>query len=221
MTTLEEISKRLDALEATVKSRKTWIEFAAIPLAVAVTGIFGTWFVTRAQMESAAQIAKANLEVAERSAVSQQRLKALELHIKYITDRDPAVRESGVKLLSVIEPELANKLRQQVIATEKDPKVLATATQVNISGWFPVVSSKYTLEEARQAAEKLNRGGSAFPAHVYKGTDDKGATVYAVTLGGYLSKSEAQERVSYAKQNGIAADAFALQHANWGQNLIQ
>src|SRR5262249_6402481 len=32
MTTLEEIPKRLDALEATVKSPKTWIEFAAIPL---------------------------------------------------------------------------------------------------------------------------------------------------------------------------------------------
>jgi hypothetical protein len=234
MGTTEEFIRRLEVAEADVRGlkRKGWMEIVAIPLAIAVTGIVSTWFVTQAQLASgekiaaasvdnASKTAAASLAAAERSALSQERLKALELHIKYIADRDPRVRDSGVRLLAVIEPELANKLREQVIATDSDPNVRARAEQVAISGWFPVVASKYDLQEARQAALALNKKGIQYPVHVYRGTDDKGKAVFAITLGGYLSRSESGERVTYARGTGIAADAFALQHANWGQNLLE
>src|SRR5262245_45547065 len=123
MATLDEISRRVDALETSGKPRKSWFESAAIPLAIALTGIVSTWFVTQAQLATAEKIATANRDAANQTSQSQERLKALELHIKYIADPDPSVRESGVILLSVIDPELASRLKEVLRKTEKDPKV--------------------------------------------------------------------------------------------------
>jgi hypothetical protein len=243
MSTVQELEERINELEKKVDQSKTWIEIAAVPLTVALTGAAVTWFITKEQitstqsiadasassastsasasMAATKEIARANLAVAEKSAASEQRLKAFELCVKYVTDKDPSIRESGVRLLALLDPELAEKIRSEVLASEKNPQVREAAKRVQISGWFPVIGSVDTLEAARRRATQLLSSNPTYAIHVYQGTDNKGMRVFALTLGGYLSRAEAEARIAYAKHSGIAKDAFITEHANWGQNLLQ
>lgn len=221
-----DVLERIRALESVTrrKSDKSWIEVAAIPIAIALTGCVSTWLVTSAQIESAERVARSNdenashisqsqLEVQSRTSDSQTALKALELCITYITSNDPRMRERGVSLLSLLAPDLAAKIRDSLLAQEKDPQVLNAAREVPITGWFPVVAS---ISEQSKALSRANRINSLKPpppyvAEVYKGAlDDKGKPVFTVTLGGFLPFSEARSRAAYAQDAGIAKDAFYL-----------
>jgi hypothetical protein len=143
------------------------------------------------------------------------------LNIKYITDSDPKMREKGVKILSIIDPDLAMQLKKNLLENETDKNVRTAAEKVNIGGWFPVVASIYDSNEARLRAEHINSSAIIYPAEVYKGFDDQGKIVYPVTLGGYLSLEEAKSRVLYAKEQNIAKDAYIRNKSTWGQNLLE
>ncbi|MCY7294116.1 hypothetical protein [Alteromonas sp. a30] len=47
-----------------------------------------------------------------------------------------------------------------------------------------------------------------------------GASVYAVTFGGYLSKAESVSRVNYARESGMSDDAYSWSSTRWGDNII-
>jgi hypothetical protein len=234
MTDLDKLLTRVKALEAAVEEQKvkSWIEVAAIPLAIALTGVGSTWFVTRTQTSSAETLAKNNLdntkqisdstlEVTRRTAESQQALKALELCIRHITDPNPKTRERGVKLLTVIAPELAVKIREALLSQEKDQAVIRAVTEVQIFGWFPVVASIHERPSAVKRAEEINRSGSSpYLAEVYEGAmDANGVPVFAITLGGFLSEAEAISRVTSAKSLGIAKDAYPQRNKNTWEKI--
>lgn len=82
---------------------------------------------------------------------------------------------------------------------------------------FAIVASFKTESEALAFAKQLKAKGLTFPVEVYKRETDR----YAVTLGGNLSYREASVRVQYAKQNGIANDAYVRSAENWGENLFK
>ena len=85
--------------------------------------------------------------------------------------------------------------------------------------WFPVVASPYNDADLLGTLEELSSSRSEYPIHVYKSADRHGVPVYAVTLGGYLSKAEASKRVQYARSSGIAPDAYAWSSNLWGSNV--
>lgn len=217
-----DILNRLKTVEKTIEGLQTkkWLEIVAIPLAIALTGLLGTVCVTYTQIKSTEKISSNNIEVAAQSGKNQDRLKILELNIKYITDSDPRIREKGVKILSIMDPELAIQLKKNLLESETDTNVLAAAEKVVIGGWFPVVASIYDLDDAIKKADQLNESPIVHPVELYQGIDDKGKTVYAVTLGGYLTLAEAKKRVAYAKERNIAHDAYVRNRSTWGENIL-
>lgn len=82
---------------------------------------------------------------------------------------------------------------------------------------FAVIGSFKTLDEATEYAKGLKAKGLTYPVEIFK----REANRYAVTLGGYLNSAEAAARVRYAKQNGIADDAYVRQAEGWGENLFK
>ena len=56
--------------------------------------------------------------------------------------------------------------------------------------------------------------------HVYKTVDSRGTPVYAITFDGYLSKTEADQRINYAREAGIAKDAYPWSSNIWGVNIV-
>lgn len=82
---------------------------------------------------------------------------------------------------------------------------------------FAVVGSFRQISEARLFAKKLESNGIKFKPEIYLAEND----YYAVSLGGYLSKSEASRRVRYARDTGIAHDAYVWTSILWGRNLYQ
>lgn len=97
--------------------------------------------------------------------------------------------------------------------------------QVQISqgskdNWFPVVASPYNEVDLRGKLEELEKLSLSYPVHVYKTVDKWGRSVYAITLEGYLSKSEAEKRIRYAIKNNIAKDAYPWSSNIWGINIV-
>ena len=45
-------------------------------------------------------------------------------------------------------------------------------------------------------------------------------TVYAITFEGYLSRSEADECIKYARKTGIAKGAYPWSSNIWGINIV-
>lgn len=80
---------------------------------------------------------------------------------------------------------------------------------------FAVIASYNTLGRAIDYAKGLKNREIAFPIEIYRRSPIR----YAVTLGGYLTPEEASKRVEYAKQLGIAPDAYVRFAQDWGDNL--
>lgn len=91
------------------------------------------------------------------------------------------------------------------------------STPQTASNNFAVVASFKTESEALVYAGQLKAKGLIYSVEVFKREADR----YAVTLGGNLSYREASARVQYAKQNGIASDAYVRPADNWGENLFK
>lgn len=86
--------------------------------------------------------------------------------------------------------------------------------------WFPVIASPYNESDLRGKLEELGVETIRYPIHVYKTTDKSGNPVFAITLGGYLSKEEALSRVEYARESKLSPDAYPWSSTNWGSNVF-
>lgn len=128
-------------------------------------------------------------------------------------DRAPATRaELALKqneLLTISSKLNENEGHQRRIAEQIGEDVAKS------TNWFAVVASEYQREDAMARARRLAETTPPYPVEIYRATDNKGDPLYAVTLGGSLTRQEALDRVRYAKQNAIASDAFAHQTPKW------
>lgn len=100
-------------------------------------------------------------------------------------------------------------------------KAIATG-QVNVSptaaagGWFAVVGSLHSVSEAEALIKKLkdNLPGTltSLELQIYKTDISK---LYALTVGGETSKSEAVARAAAIREAGLIPDAFAQRNRGW------
>jgi hypothetical protein len=82
---------------------------------------------------------------------------------------------------------------------------------------FAIIASYSSLEAALVHANQLRLQKLKFPVEVYA----RSTLRYLVTLGGYLTAEEANKRVEYAKQQGLAPDAYVRFAQDWGENLFK
>jgi hypothetical protein len=82
---------------------------------------------------------------------------------------------------------------------------------------FPVIRSMKDLNGAIDWARGLRKTIPEYPVEVYLAEND----YYAVTLGGYLSREEAENRVKLARDRKISPDAYVWQSRNWGHSLLK
>ena len=122
--------------------KKSWMEFAVMPLVLAFLAWWSTTSINReqqnqtkavtdAQLESAELTASAQLQSAEKVARRENVLKALELFNQSILKGDPAARSLAVRLLPAIDPELGRALAAEIAAREKDPAVQKIAIEAS------------------------------------------------------------------------------------------
>jgi hypothetical protein len=99
---------------------KSWAEIFWIPFVLAVVGILGTFFITK-QQEISAQV----------KADSDRQVKILEIFSEKITSPDENQRVLAVKLLRVIDDDLATKIAEAVAEVESpETKVSQAAAEV-------------------------------------------------------------------------------------------
>jgi len=181
----------LDKLEKIAKI----ISLIAIPVAI-------WWLGT--QYQSADMKAKAAVEYVK-----------LSISIMENQDQvDPALLEWASKTLNHYSEVKFSQPLQQAIAAGKANVSLASTTL----GWFTIVGSVQSQSAAEELTLKLKDN---LPSELksltlltYK-TDIK--NLYAVTLGGETSKSEAIARATSVREAGLVPDAYAQRDRGWNK----
>jgi len=121
--------------------------------------------------------------------------------------------------LTAVDAELARQLTASIEANPKfslniKKEAQAVAAKVPRGYAFAVVGSFRTFQEAERFAERIQKS-VPYPPEIYLAEND----YYAVSLGGYLERQEAAQRVRFAKEKGIAGDAYVWSSTIWGDNL--
>jgi len=200
---------------------KSWVEIVMMPLAVTLVGTVGTYFLTQQQLRSSEIASQAQIESSENLARSDQQIKVLEIFSEKITSANVRERELAVRILQSVDPVLAEKLAKAIAETEtENVSVRKLAQQIvdieaSKGNSFPVIGSFETMAEAIDFIKGINP--APYSPEIYLSENN----YYAVTLGGYLRKEEAQTRVRFAQQQGIAKDAYLRNTRNWGENLYR
>ncbi len=81
---------------------------------------------------------------------------------------------------------------------------LTGSTSKNL--WFVIAGSHQNVEDARAQAEQITRRGKGFKAEVY--APYSGNPYYAVVVGAYLARDEAQQMQQKAVTSGLPKDTF-------------
>lgn len=199
--------------------KKSLFEIMLMPIVVALLGSLATFAITTYQTRAARDIADAQRASAERIAISERQLKALELFSRMIVSENETEKQMAVRLLTAVDADLARQLTASIEANPTfSPSVKkeaeAVAEMVPRGFYFAVVGSFRTLHEAENFANRMQKSVS-YPLEIYLAENN----YYAVTLGGYQSSQEASQRVKIAKEKGIAVDAYVWNSAIWGGNL--
>lgn len=215
-----------------------------VPLIVASVGTICTYFITQQQVESAKKISEAQVESAKKISKAQvesakeiskaQRLSAseiadsdrqiqlLEIFSKHITSSNKKEQQIALEVLEAMDDgDLTEKLATAVAENETDDSNIKQLAEKVANAsltkgyWFAVIGSYRKIKDAKDRAEKLPKSDKYTP-EIYRSWN----FYYAVTLGGYLSHSEAKERVKYAINKEIAADAYPYKTRIWGKKLV-
>ncbi len=196
--------------------RLRWIQTVLMPLIVAIVGISGTFIITTYQLRNANIIAQASLESAERRARTDYQLKVLEIFSKQITSKELRERESAVRLLSSLEPDIGKKIAESIADNPQETADIRSTAQSVIEAFgysFPLIASFKQLGQASSFADTL---ASSFAWQPEIHLSPSG--YYGVTLGGYLSANEALKRVTLAKAKGFN-DAQVGTNRQWDRDL--
>lgn len=145
-----------------MEKQKSWIEVFLMPLVIAGVGILGTHLVTQQQSENA-----------QNKADSDRQVKILEIFAEKITSKDEKQRLLAIRLLRVLDDELAGKLASAVAETETDEsKVKEVATKVADAAKARIellpriyihVEGEPEKEEAQTVEELLEKKGWIVP----------------------------------------------------------
>lgn len=98
---------------------KSILELVLMPLAIAIVGIAGSMIIASAQIQSNADLNKQNLEAAKQRAIAERELKIIEIVLQGINDPDAKKRQVALKLLDLVEGNLAVSLAKFV--KDKEP----------------------------------------------------------------------------------------------------
>ena len=201
-----------------------WIEIILMPLVVVIMGSFCTYFISRSQTNMSREL-----------EIINQKIKILDIASRYMTDENESKRICAVKLLKIVDPDIAGEMLKIIEeSTEETLRVRSVAQEVGNTveqkgqksddsdlkekNAFPLVASVREKDNALNfAREIINAGQTKYKPEVYLAENGW----YVVSLGGYLGKSEADQRVAYAKSTGIAPDAFVWRSNNLGKNLLK
>ena len=204
------------------KDSKSVLEVLVLPVAIALVGIVSTQMITRSQLASADKLAQASLASQDQRATNEQQIKILEMFSDQIKSGVPAQRKMALRILTALEPELAEKLAQAVADTDADPETRQVAAAIVKSvaqsgNTFVVIGSYPSLQEAKDkvAALQKDTGGLPFTPEVYLAQNH----YYALTLGGHLSPAESKKRLPAAK--AVTPDAYLRMTDQWGENLLK
>jgi hypothetical protein len=116
----------------------------------------------------------------------------------------------------IVDPNLTITASRQLNELSKVQKNLVPESDTN---WFPVVASAYNKTDLEGRLQEIKSLDPTFNVEVYNASDNNGTPVYAITLGGYLSKNESMKRVLYAKEKNIAKDSYSWRTDKWGGDM--
>ena len=199
-----------------MEKTKSFLEILLTPLAIALVGTVGTILVTNQQIKSAQLSRLTEIESTEKLTKSDQQIKIIEIFSQKITSTEIREREIAVRILSALDPALAEKLITAIAENSKEDTAIqniATNLQEELQTQpsFVVLGSHKTLSEAKKQIDSLSKKKLSYRIGVYLSENG----YYAVCLGDRLTFKEAKAVIKYVRQNGIVPDVYIRTSNEW------
>jgi hypothetical protein len=232
-------SSVLSDIQRLERSSRTALPFTAIGLLAVLGSIYFSAMElrqTRAETEdSERQLVAIRAQAEERTQAvkeAESQLQKIREQISLLTgELNDVVQSSDRSTKSKLDSALGQTkgIESSLSAVEAQLAATTAARDPDESGapaaqdgmWFPVVASAYTEADVRGKLQELQSQSLEYELGVYRASDAKGIPVYALSLGGGLSRSEASKRAEYARQKGIATDAYIWNSTRWGDNIAR
>ena len=140
---------------------KSLIEIVLMPLVVAMVGFWGTWIISERDERNATL-----------RAASEREAKMVEIFANKITSSDKNEKIMALKLLEVMEPDLAQKLGEAVLESDLDEQVraiasnaveVATARSMSLPRIYIHIQKEEQRNYARTLSQKLKKKGFLVP----------------------------------------------------------
>ena len=152
-----------------MSEKKSLTEIVLMPLVLAIVGGLGTYFITsfqarhsavvaEAQRDAAEEIARAQIESAERLAQREQALRVLEIYQDKMGSDNPEERKLALQLLLLLDPALGQALAAQVETTDRDQAVRQEARRVKAdaaTGEIQELIDRFNGADRLRASDRL------------------------------------------------------------------
>lgn len=171
------------------KRDRSMLEIILMPLVIALVGLLGTMMVTNQQNKSAEIQMQASIVSTEKTVKSDQKIKILQIFSEKILSENIEDREFAIKLLGVLDNDLADKIASVITQSETidtTTRKIAEEFKKTLKGNYIVIGSYYKLIDAQHFASELERNNFIYPLKIYK--NETG--MYAVCIRGSIPENE-------------------------------
>ena len=194
-----------------MSERKSLAELVVMPVVVALVGTAGTYFITDQQEKNARTLSEAQLESARELAIADRQIKILEIFSEKITSSDQDDRLLALRLLTALDPNLAEQLAIAVKQGEtEDSEVGRVATEVaqnaaSRASMSPRLYIHIRSEADRPAAKRLAEGLKA-RGYLVPGIErlvDRGPSSAQLRYFRQTDEADAREVLSSLHEMGV------------------
>ncbi len=102
---------------------KKYLEILITPIVVAVIGVYGTYKITEAQIESSKTLSNAQLAIQVRQEDENQRLKLLEIFAQQVMSNDASERKMALGLINILDTDLSKDMLAYLATYDPDKGV--------------------------------------------------------------------------------------------------
>ena len=208
-------SRKLEAEADEIRRRSAhgWVDLFARPVLTAIIAATVTGFAVWSFGLSAA------LDLNELTGEYQKALERkkhdIEKQLADVGTELDTQRLQVAQLLKSAETPQDRKFAEAAGERLTDNLQSSLATSSSPQPWYAVVASTYAVDDAKRIAVDLRSRQPGHTVEVFRATDGKGTPLFAITLGGEITKEDATKIVREARTKVISTDAFAWTTPRW------
>lgn len=135
---------------------KSILEIVLMPLVIAIVGIVSSITIVIYEIKNSEKLGKAQLKAATEQAKSDREIKIIEIFAEKIVSKDEGERTLALRILEVIDSEIAKDLATVVVNNEPENSVIKHVAEIEVSKATQRIHNETFASKNLSLCEKYN-----------------------------------------------------------------